>query len=344
MQVRARIEAFIKMKGPSLPVHIARDIGISILFAGAYLSDLLSERILKISDMKVGGSPLYFIPGQENMLENYSQHLGKLKDAFALLKEKGVLRDEDQIPMIRVALRALKDFALPFEFNGKLYWKYLTLSDGGALEKATNIPMKVHLNASSLNIQQLQQKVEEVKETIKIEPQVVKQEVEIKEEIKEAVKEPRVIMSNLHHKEEKGEIPAKKARKKFTKAEKKDSEAPYFEQVVEINKQEKPEKLKEKSKFVANLIENLVEEDIELIEELGYSKNEYKAKVKIDSTIGKMDFFLVAKDKKINETDLALAIQDAQVHRLPALVLGNDIMKKAEEYLKIWKIVKFKKI
>ena len=84
--------------------------------------------------MKVGGSPLYFIPGQEEMLDKFHTYLpGKEKEAFSLLKHRGILRDSEQEPAIRVALRALKDFAKPFFNNtpeGKiLLWSFHTLNE-----------------------------------------------------------------------------------------------------------------------------------------------------------------------------------------------------------------------
>jgi len=33
-----------KRRGPSLPVHIASETGLSMLFASAFLSELLSEK------------------------------------------------------------------------------------------------------------------------------------------------------------------------------------------------------------------------------------------------------------------------------------------------------------
>ena len=65
----------LRIRGPSLPVQIAKAIGVSPLFASAFLSELKSEDKLKISNMRVGSSPLYYLQGQENMLENFSQYL-----------------------------------------------------------------------------------------------------------------------------------------------------------------------------------------------------------------------------------------------------------------------------
>ena len=144
LQVKEKIISFIKMRGPSLPVHIGKEINTNILFTSAFLSELISEKRLKISNLKVGNSSLYFIPEQESLLEGFSQHLkSKEKEAFELLKQKRILKDSEQHPAIRVALREIKDFAIPFKKNGELYWKYLKVSDMELIELMKNeIPVK----------------------------------------------------------------------------------------------------------------------------------------------------------------------------------------------------------
>lgn len=123
--IKQKIIEIINQRGPSLPVHVAKEIEQSILFTSAFLSELLSEKKIKITNMKVGSSPIYYLPGQESQLEKYSHHLkSKEKEAYSLLKEKRVLKDEDQEPSIRVALRAIKDFAVPFRNENILMWRY----------------------------------------------------------------------------------------------------------------------------------------------------------------------------------------------------------------------------
>ena len=78
--------------------------------------------------MRVGSSPVYLIPGQEPMLENFSQHLkSKEKEAFSLLKEKKFIKDDKQDPAIRIALREIKDFAIPFKEDEEIFWRYFTV-------------------------------------------------------------------------------------------------------------------------------------------------------------------------------------------------------------------------
>jgi len=129
-QIKEKILFILRGRGPSLPVHIAGEMGLSILFASAFLSELVSEKKIKISYMKVGNSPIYFIMGQELHLEKFSQYLhSKEKEAFLLIKEKKFLNDKKQEPAIRVALREIKDFAIPFEKNGEIFWRYFSADE-----------------------------------------------------------------------------------------------------------------------------------------------------------------------------------------------------------------------
>ena len=136
-EIKRKILSHIERNGPSLPVAISREVGISSLFSSAFLSELLEDESIKISKMKVGGSPLYFLPQQHPMLENFSRYLPeKEKEALHLLKERKVLKDVEQEPAIRIALRSLKDFASPIvieQNNAKeVYWRYVMTNENEA--------------------------------------------------------------------------------------------------------------------------------------------------------------------------------------------------------------------
>jgi hypothetical protein len=110
---------------------------MNTLLTSAFLSEMSSEKMIKISHMKIGGSPLYYSPSNFKMLENFSAHLGsKEKEAFSLIKEKKVLQDDLQTPVIRVALRSLKDFALLFKEENKIFWRYFLISEEQAKQLA----------------------------------------------------------------------------------------------------------------------------------------------------------------------------------------------------------------
>jgi len=129
MSASERVLEIVKAKGPLLPVEIAKAIDTNIIMASAFLSELTSNKKVKISSVKVGGSPVYYVVGQESKLQEFYKYLHeKERKTFNLLKEKKVLDDLTQEPVVRAALRQIKDFAKPVEVNikgeKKLFWKW----------------------------------------------------------------------------------------------------------------------------------------------------------------------------------------------------------------------------
>jgi hypothetical protein len=130
LRIKKEIISFINENGPCLPINISKRVNLSLLFTSAFLSELLSEKAIKMTNLRIGSSPLYYLEGQESKLENFSDYLkGKEKEAFLRLKENKFLIDEEQEPAIRVALRAIKDFAYPFKFQEKIIWRYFLAND-----------------------------------------------------------------------------------------------------------------------------------------------------------------------------------------------------------------------
>ena len=125
----------LKLYGPSLPVQVAKALNTNILFASAVLSELTSRKQVLFTHASIGGSKIYYLKGQEAQKEEkISPSLkGREKQAYELLKEKKVLRDIELEPWQRVALRDLKDFAIPLTVSlaaeAELFWKIHLLTD-----------------------------------------------------------------------------------------------------------------------------------------------------------------------------------------------------------------------
>ena len=106
----------INEQGPIIPSQIYKEIHTDILMASAILSELAGNGEILVSSIKIGGSPLYYLKGQEPRLERYIERLHeKEKKALFYLKKEGVLLDSKLEPIMRVTLRAVKDFAKQFE-------------------------------------------------------------------------------------------------------------------------------------------------------------------------------------------------------------------------------------
>jgi hypothetical protein len=166
MQIKEKIISILRLSGPSLPVHIAKGTGLSILFASAFLSELFYEKKIIISNIKVGNSPLYFLSGQEPQLERFSQNLkSKEKEAFLLLKESGFLKDSEQEPAIRVALREIKDFAIAFRRSDEVYWRYFTVPEEEFNKKKEPILIEVKKELEIVPEEESTEELEESEET-----------------------------------------------------------------------------------------------------------------------------------------------------------------------------------
>ena len=193
---KQRILSMITTAGPSFPAKISRETNISPLFVGALLSELVAEQKLVMSSMKVGSSPLYLVKGQEQNLEKFTQYLNsKEQEVVFRLKQIQLLDDSAEDPATRVALRKIKDFAIPVsakvDGEEKLFWKYFTLGEleaNSILQKADK-PKKAQKEDKVEEVEEKKEQIKEIKQEIKKE--VVKETQELKEEIKQEKSEKR---------------------------------------------------------------------------------------------------------------------------------------------------------
>jgi len=183
-QIEEQILSYVKMNGPVLPVQVSKAINRDLMFSGAILSQLVSRKVVLLTNAKIGGSPVYYVKGQETKLSIlYSALPHREKETYNLLKENKILLDRNQAPAIRVALRNLKDFAIPYKIDvdGKeeLFWRWHT---------ATDAELKDKFGAKEEQVKIAEPVKEEPKIEIKIEKPVEQPKIEIKEEKVEQTK------------------------------------------------------------------------------------------------------------------------------------------------------------
>jgi len=343
-----KILSVLKTQGPSLPVHISRNIEIDMIFASAFLSELVSNKEVRVSNMKVGGSPIYYIPGQEEQLEKYYKYLnGKEKEAFLLLKEKKVLEDKNQEPPIRVALRNIKDFAYHFyidqEGYQKLFWRLHTIPE----EKARKI-VKGEENIENDE----KSKIEEKREKINLIEKIGK-ERENKPDRKNITVEKNDDEVNY---EEGNDEKSFESEKKSGNSEKnqevrgngqEEKEEKEEEQLLAIDENKKGNK---KSDLVnEKVLTFFKEKNIEMIEEKEDKKHSYMATIKTYSNLGEIKFLCVVRDKKnISGDDIMIASQKAQNLKKPLLLITDEkskISNDAKKFLEKNKgLIKLKKL
>jgi hypothetical protein len=313
-ELKNRIIQTIQNRGPSLPIHISSATGQSMLFSSAFLSELLAEKRLKLSNMRVGSSPLYLIPGQEPKLENFSHHLkSKEREAYEIIKSKNFLLDAEQHPAIRVALRSIKDFAIPFQHNNQIYWRYFTtpMEEFKAQEE---IRQPTQQPVGQEQTQQIKQEEIERKQNQGIHQTQILQ------------KEPQKIIEQPQREENTPNIKDNNESENENTSIKNTQNKENLNKVrVEIKQTPKPKKpikktSKQDDKFFNNVKDYLNQKNIEILGIEGITKSELSLKIRRDNK----DKILIAFNKKrISESDILKAFKKSQELNLPYIILST---------------------
>ena len=329
------IISFIRNTGPVLPAKIAKILSTDLLFASAHLSELVDNKKLKISNTKIGGSPVYYIEGQEARLQELYDNLNeKDQRAFDILKEKKVLKDDKLEPLMKVAIRSIKDFAIPLQvtYNNQklLFWRWYLIGNGEAegiiatylkpeheikAEKAKVMGQKKE--AKQKSTEQEKKRLEEEKTKLEEQKRLEQERQKIEEEKKRIIEERKKLEETRKIDQEKIENERKTLQEKQQKLEKqtiKTIQDEFFDQLSVFFKEKKIEI-----------------EKYEIIRK----KSEIDFILKVPSVVGNLDYYCKAKNKKrISDGDLSAAFVQGQLKKLPVLMLvTGELTKKAQELL-----------
>jgi len=312
LENRDKILEIVKEKGPVLPVQVSKVIGMDILMSSAHLAELTASNLLKISHVKVGGSPLYYLPGQEPMLQKFIGSLNeKEKKAYDLLSQSRILRDLEQAPVIRVALRELKDFAKPLSvtYNNQtdIFWKWYLVSD----EEASGI---------------IKPKLELITKGIAPKQELKKEEIKPEQPVQKTIQKPALQQEKIK------EMIAEKSPEKI--------------QAIKKEKIKKTKQYKE-DEFLTNLNKFFEKNNIKMVNSEIIRKNaDIDLVVEIPSVVGNLQYYCKAKNKKrISDSDLSSAYVKGQLRKLPVLFISTgELSDKAEALLNKELNLTFKKI
>jgi hypothetical protein len=313
MQDQDKILSFLKATGPTLPAKVAKNIKTDILLASAHLADLSSRNKVRMSNLKVGGSPLYYLEGQEAELYQFAESNINPKNYIVIekLRKEKVFREAKLDLLSKVALRSLKDFAIPlrvkFEGNEEIFWRWYMLPPEEAKEMITEM-----LYGKEIPVVEVPKEEEPAIEVKKETPPPIEQKTLMEEEKPEPVKEePETITEEI----------------------KEETPVPVKEEL----KEEKPKKKKVlQDKLLPVVEEFLTNLDIKVKNQETVRKHtEHNLILEVPSIVGKITYFCKAKSKaRCDEKDLSSAYMEAQIKKLPLLFLySKSITKKALEML-----------
>ncbi len=315
-----RVKQLVRMRGPLIPSQISKEIGTNILMASAILSELTSKGDVKISSVKVGGTPLYYVQGQEQKLQNYTASLQlKEKEALEQLKANGVLRDHSMEPAIRFALRQIKDFAKPIEANSdgniELFWKWYMLPN----EEAEYAIKKMLGYTEEKTVPDAYQ---QAKHELMIEP------VAGTAATQTTLTAPATAAVALSPPP--SPAPKQQPQQPLTS----------IPETVQKRRRQQPAQRATAAddSFAKGLAEFFTKNNIEIETDLSEAKpkkSEREYVVLLSSSVGKLRHYCIAKSKKtITDADISSALVHGQLKKLPVILLiKGELSKKAQELL-----------
>ncbi len=353
MDYRDRILSMAKI-APVLPVQVAKALNTNSLFASAMLSELASKDLLKVSNLKMGSSPLYYIPELGAQLQNYTDRLNeKDKKAYDLLKEKKVLREDTLDPLTRVSIKSIKDFSRPLEvtLNDKkeIFWKWYLLLDSEA-----EVIIKQILNIEAPKLPEPKVVQEQAQEPVQ---QAVEQQIQPADALKSdrpkrAARQKKLVEAPAEEKELVREIQKKAPVQQKRERIEKEKIEKITETKVKEEKQafvaEMPSAIKAAAEsyvpgfdssdpFLRQLMRFFQKNNIKVLEQKTVKKKtDYEFIVELNSVVGSLTYFCKAKNKKrVSEADLSSAFVQGQLKKLPVLVIApGELTKQAQEIAK----------
>ena len=364
MDNRDKILQLVRMRGPLLPSQINKEVKTNVLFASAMLAELVSSGNLVVSNLKIGGSPLYYSHGQEARLESFLNHLNE-KDqiTYRRLKAERIFYDQEQDLLTRVSVRNIKEFAKPLEVTvGEqkfLFWKWYLLSQQEAeqLIQEKLIRMQVLPQQEQAVPVQLQPPVvqEHPESAPEAQPTKIPESVPVHQPVQPATdreqliqeleRSKRAIFERLQEKTNPKSV-VKKPESKQTLLKEKDikkeklpeqtQEELHVEKPVLSEKPQDPAKLDD-DEFLKQIKKYFTKNNIAILNLKLIRKNsEFDFEILIPSSVGNLLYYCKAKNKKrCNDGDLSSTYIQAQSRKLPILFLTTgDLTKNASLLLK----------
>lgn len=351
MYVHDQILEFLKITGPTIPTKVAKTIKTDIIIASAHLSDLAAQGKVRISSLKVGGSPLYYLAGQEEQLYQFAAGNLNPKDLAVLdrLKTEGVLKEASLDLLSKVALRVLKDFAVPLQVrtldNSELFWKWHLLSDELTNQAVRDIlypPAKEETSAAGMPLLS-----PSVHEPVTAKPMISESGTADSVIQKPVISSPLPFLSSPLEMEWSGEELVKD-----TVMEPAGKELVIDEQPKKVRQKKTSNKVtdasqtvlapKKSSSSLAEKTDNFLPAIEHFFRELNITiqehnilrrNSEINLSIKVPTVVGKMTYFCKARRKnRCDEREISAAYLEAQAKKLPLLFLhSGELTKKAEE-------------
>jgi hypothetical protein len=346
-QVLDKVLEIVQKSQGVLPVEVASKLGVDSFLANAYLSQLAETGKIVRSNTRIGGTNLYFIPGQEKLAESkISSILEQAKKTAKMYAPEGAAsRTNPEIEQKRQAFaERLREIEEKEPKKGKKVIPNAIPEPG---HKVMPITIK-HVSQEVVGADPGRAIGGQLMPKLVIEPKVKEPEPEepIKEILTPAVQE------KLETKEEPIAAEPEFEEVAYNELEIKTGidELPGdgIREVIEKTFLKKPEKPMEPGPLVDAALAMLVDAGSDIIfRELKRKGKEADIAFDLPTKIGNIRMLAIVRDKKsITEADLSMAYTEGVNRKMPVVFMTNGKMTKtAQNYHQVIAgLLKFKQI
>ncbi|MFT4310569.1 MAG: hypothetical protein ACMXYC_02965 [Candidatus Woesearchaeota archaeon] len=337
MNKRELILQLVQQKGPLLPSDITKETQENTIMLGAYLSDLVNNKQIFVTQAKIGGSPLYFTQAQRTKLFRLRAHLNdKDKELYDELEKKKVLVDKDLTPLQQAGVRKLKDFAiqLTITYNKEQFvvWKWHLTSNQQAVELLKEVFMPNAIQQTTINVEPPQNaNVPVNSETLNtLKPTQSEAQQDTNTPNKEALQEtiPETIQNDKQ--ESPKESPPEKTSVLQNTPKPSESSKVTIQQRILQPEQESQQSIPLKETNIQDIADFLSQKGINLTDiQLITKAKEYECIATIKTQIGNLPYYCRIKRKaKCNEADIAVAYVSGIQKHLPILFVTTGTVTK----------------
>ncbi|MGM5481431.1 MAG: hypothetical protein ACQESE_03395 [Nanobdellota archaeon] len=318
------IITLLKQKGPLVPTEIKSKVGGDTIIVGAILSEQTSKGVIKISHMKRGASPFYYLPGQEAQLEKHKELLDpKDQQTLDMLRERKVLQDASLELFHRVSLRRLKDFAKELNVNtiyGELlFWRYHLTRE----QEALDILEKRYGNREEKTTKATAPENDTVKEH---QSQQTQQEDNSQQARTDNAKSRH---SDTEESDQESVTTSQSTTAQAKPISHRDTRRPSHSNNADTQQELSGQEF-EQTAFYQKAMNYFSNKNIKVLSQAQAAKNrEYDFTILVGTDVGELKMFARAKSKKkLNEGDVAPALLKAKTKELPCLFLTDGEFTK----------------
>lgn len=154
---------FLKRHGPSQPVQLRQALNKDTFMASAILSDVVKSSFIKSTLAKIGNSPLYYLPEQEEIAKSkIFEYMGFLeKKLVNRIKDAEYIMDASLSVQDKFIIKNCFDFLVSYRIHDEIVWRYYKVPEQKIIERFSEKKQSVEAKEEKIVFMEPQRPIEE---------------------------------------------------------------------------------------------------------------------------------------------------------------------------------------